>query len=240
MTIRTVVLLLISVNVLLIQSTASGRDVETKKNPHALWEKAIAAFENADQNDRRPRDGILFVGSSSIRLWDLEHSFPDLSTINHGFGGSEIADTIHFADRIVWPFSPRVIVLYAGDNDIAGGQSAQDTTEDFKTFSKQVNERLPNTRLIFIAIKPSIRRWALADEIKRANGAIADICDQDDKRVFLDIWTPMLGDDGRPRPDLFVKDGLHLNEAGYQLWTELLSAELPERTEETLRVPADD
>lgn len=203
----------------------AGEDAE-KKNPHARWERAISRFEDADLDDPRPRQGVLFVGSSSIRFWPLARSFPDLPVVGHGFGGSQIDDTIHFADRIVWPFEPKVIVFYAGDNDVAAGKSARVVADDFKTFSALVHQHLPDTHLIYIAIKPSIARWSLAEKMKQANAAIAQQCDKDDQRTFLDVWTPMLTDDGQPDPMLFVKDGLHLNKSGYQLWNELVIKEL--------------
>lgn len=198
-------------------------------NPHARWEKAIQRFEEADLDDPRPREGVLFVGSSSIRFWNLKKWFPDQRVINHGFGGSQIDDTIHFADRIVWPFAPKTIVFYAGDNDIAAGKSAETVTEDFQTFSRLIHEQLPETELIYIAIKPSLARWKLSDEMKKANDAIAKQCAEEEQRRFLDIWPPMLGEDGRPRKDLFIKDGLHLNGAGYELWSQMVAAELEDR-----------
>jgi len=218
-------LLILSLMCIAAISDAAAKD-NRNKNHHSRWEAAIHRFEEADRKTPQPRDGVLFVGSSSIRLWNLKKSFPRLEAINHGFGGSEIADTIHFVDRIVWPFTPRVVVFYAGDNDIAGGNSAEETAKDFKTFSTQIHEQLPDTQLIYIAIKPSIARWSLSKEMSKANAAIAEQCRLDDKRIFLNIWTPMLGDNGLPKPDLFLKDGLHLNAAGYELWTKLTAAEL--------------
>lgn len=193
---------------------------------HARWESAIRRFEEADQEERRPRDAVLFVGSSSIRMWDLEKSFPGLPAINHGFGGSQIDNSIHFADRIIWPFRPRVIVFYAGDNDIAAGKSAVRVARDYATFSKRVHEHLPETSMVYVAIKPSIARWNLAEEMVVANAAIEKQCEADNQRVFLNIWDPMLGDFGTPMKDLFVKDGLHLNTKGYQIWNDLLKVEL--------------
>jgi lysophospholipase L1-like esterase len=226
MNIRQILTLLIPALMWVVTISDAAAEGTRKKNPHSRWEPAIRRFEEADRKNPKPRDGVLFVGSSSIRFWDLKKSFPKLEAINHGFGGSEIADTVHFVDRIVWPFTPRVIVFYAGDNDIAGGNSAEETAKDFKTFSKQLHEQLPDTQLIYVAIKPSIARWSLSKEMSKANAAIAEQCRLDDKRIFLNIWTPMLGDNGQPKPDLFLKDGLHLNAAGYELWTKLTFAEL--------------
>ena len=204
---------------------AFGQDSEPK-SPHARWERSIQRMEDKDKESSRPRGGVLFVGSSSIRMWKLPSSFPDLAAINHGFGGSQIDDTIHFADRIVWPFEPKVIVFYAGDNDIAAGKTPEVVAADFATFSKLVQDNLPETTLIYVAIKPSIARWNLAEPMIEANAAIAQQCAEDDKRIFLDVWQPMLGDDGKPMSDLFLKDGLHMNSKGYAMWNEQVQAEL--------------
>jgi len=204
---------------------ATGLDQEPK-NPHARWEQSIQGMEARDAEDRQPRRGVLFVGSSSIRMWNLPMSFPELPAINHGFGGSQIDDTIHFADRIVWPFQPKVIVFYAGDNDIARGKTPDVVACDYATFSRLVRKHLPETTLMYVAIKPSIARWKLADLMIEANAAIAKQCAEEDKRIFLDVWQPMLGEDGKPMADLFLKDGLHMNAKGYAMWNALVQAEL--------------
>jgi lysophospholipase L1-like esterase len=201
---------------------AAAQDTPEKTNPHERWESTIAKFEEQDKANPPAKGGVLFVGSSSIRLWRLDESFPDLGAINRGFGGSEIADSTHFAKRIILKHEPRQIFLYAGDNDIARGKSAETVTDDFRKFVNVVRQDLPQTRLVFIAIKPSIKRWALADENAKANAAILKICQQDDLLGYADIWKPMLGQDGKPRPELFAKDGLHLNGKGYELWTAIV------------------
>ena len=195
---------------------------EKPKNPHARWEATIAKFEEQDKKNSPAKGGVLFVGSSSIRLWNLAESFPNLGATNRGFGGSEIADSTHFAKRIILKHEPRQVFLYAGDNDIAHGKSAETVTEDFQKFAHVVRKSLPETQVVFIAIKPSIKRWALADENAKANTAIQEICRKDDRLGYADIWTPMLGEDGKPRPELFAKDGLHLNGKGYELWTSIV------------------
>jgi len=192
----------------------------------ARWEQNIAKFEQADATNPPPKEGILFLGSSSIRMWDLDRWFPGMDAINRGFGGSEIADSTHFADRIVLPYAPEVIVFYAGDNDIAGGKKARVVAEDFKTFAKTVWEHLPETRIVYIAIKPSIARWSLVEEMRKANQRILTYCATEERLTFVDVDTPMLGEDGKPRPTLFGKDGLHLSDAGYALWTKLVMPHL--------------
>ncbi|GAB4135606.1 MAG: hypothetical protein Tsb009_02040 [Planctomycetaceae bacterium] len=159
-------------------------------------------------------------------MWKLNKSFPELKPLNRGFGGSQIVDSTHFSERIILKHSPKTIVLYAGDNDVAAGKTAKRVAADFRAFVKAIHAKLPKTRILFIAIKPSIRRWNLAGTIQQANRLIANQCQQDKRLVYVDIFKPMLGKDGKPRPELFVKDGLHLNEKGYALWTSILKPHL--------------
>lgn len=186
------------------------------------WESSIAAFEKQDQENPPPKGGILFVGSSSIRGWDLDEYFPNLPVVNRGFGGSQVADSVHFADRIVLPHRPRIIVLYAGDNDVAAGKSPQQVFADYKRFVETVHAALPKTRIVFIAIKPSLKRWSLWEKMREANGLVEEKTRADKRLEFVDVAKPVLGSDGKPIPEIFKSDGLHLNAQGYKLWTSLL------------------
>jgi lysophospholipase L1-like esterase len=193
----------------------------------ARWQKEIAAIGQRDAEQKPPQGTTVFVGSSSIRLWDLKKSFPDQTLVNHGFGGSTIADSLHFIEPLVLKLKPKIIVFYAGDNDIANGLSPQQVHEDFRAFVKGVREKLPESKLVYIPIKPSPSRWKLYEKQREANRLIQQTMAKDSGRlVYIDIVTPMLGGDGQPRPELFQKDMLHLNEAGYTLWTKLLLPEL--------------
>ncbi|MCF6314194.1 MAG: GDSL-type esterase/lipase family protein [Verrucomicrobiales bacterium] len=200
---------------LLLLSTAYAKD------PFARWESSIAAFEKADKKDPPPTNATLFVGSSSIRMWNLDPFFPDLKKINRGFGGSTIADSIHFFDRLIQPLHPSTIVLYAGDNDISRGLSATQVLADFKQLTAKVAKSLPGTSLIYIAIKPSISRKKLWPVMKEANALIAAYCEQLPTLYFADIATPML--EQNLAPDLFKKDGLHLTDKGYDLWEKVIA-----------------
>ena len=188
----------------------------------ARWESAIQDFEKVDAKAMPQEGAVLFVGSSSIRLWDLDVAFPDLVTIKRGFGGCTIADVNHFADRIVLPYKPKTLVFYAGDNDIAGGKEASTVFDVFTDFVGKVHEALPETRILFLSIKPSNARWNLYPEMQKVNQKIQELNKTDKLVEVIDVGTPMLGPDGRPRIDLLRKDGLHLNEEGYKLWTQIL------------------
>lgn len=191
-------------------------------SPSSRWEESIQRFEESDREQPPPASGILFVGSSSIRMWDVAASFPDRPVINRGFGGSEVADAVHFADRIVIPYRPHTIVLYAGDNDISHDKTPCRVHEDFQEFVSTVHAALPETRILFVAIKPSLARWELIHRIRAANALVRVDCEENPLLTYVDVEEPMLGDDGRPREELFKEDGLHLNEAGYAIWNDLL------------------
>ena len=186
------------------------------------WEKDIQAFEQWDSKNFFPADAVLFIGSSSIKGWKTREYFPQLPVINRGFGGSDIEDSTHFADRIIFPYKPAAIVLYAGDNDIAGGKTAQRVFDDYKKFVKQVNDKAPGTPVIFIAIKPSTLRWKLWPEMKKANMMVKEFTTYDERLFYFDSAEPLMGSNGRPKDELFMTDKLHLNSKGYHAWTEKL------------------
>ena len=196
-------------------------DAAPPANSPYRWEPAIRAIEKRDEKSPPPDGAVFFCGSSSIVLWDLPKAFPSLPTAKRGFGGSKIADSTFFADRLVLPYRPSAIVFYAGDNDLAGGLTPERVRDDFRAFVARVRTKLPNVPIHFIAIKPSVARWKSWDRVQKANALIRSDCDG--KLVhFIDVAPPMLGDDGTPRRELFVKDGLHLSPAGYAIWNALV------------------
>lgn len=196
---------------------------KTKQPPEVRWAKEMRAFEAADRTNPPPRNAVLFIGSSSIRLWtNVAQAFPGHQVINRGFGGSQLADSVAFVDRIVLPYEPRLILLYAGDNDIAGGKTPETVLSDFKAFVGKIHAALPRTRIAYIAIKPCLAREKFLDQVKTANRLIREYCQTDERLLFADVFTPMLSPEGRPRADLCVKDLLHLNADGYALWASVL------------------
>ena len=205
------------------KGASKGKSTAEKAAPAAdRWEKTIAAFEADDKTSPPPKDAVVFIGSSSIRLWDLKKSFPDVAAINRGFGGSQMADAARYAGRIVTPYKPRLIVLYEGDNDLNAGKSPQQVAADFDKFLKVVRSELPTTPLIVMGMKPSPSRWKLIEQQREGNRLLAERCAKDGKCRFLDVEKPMLGEDGQPKPDIYRADKLHLNEEGYKIWNELI------------------
>lgn len=193
------------------------------EDKYANWAADMAAFEKQDAEHPFAPGGIVFVGSSSVRLWDLPKWFPRLPVLNRGFGGSQVDDSVHFVDLLAIKHKPRIVVFYAGDNDVAEGKSAEAVHGDFRRFVAAVRASLPETKVIFISIKPSILRWERRETQQAANRLIAADCEKDPKLEFLDVWPAMLGADGKPRKEIFREDGLHMNDAGYKIWVELLS-----------------
>ena len=184
----------------------------------AQFEPEIAAFEQADSVVRRMPGGVVFVGSSSIRLWDsLPDDFPGTAVINRGFGGSRLRDATYFADRIVVPYQPRAVVLYAGDNDLAEGRTPQQVRDDFTAFVAKVRTSLPQVRIAFVSVKPSPARQALLRKAQETNDLVRDWAGRQQGVDYLDVSTPML-DQGQPRAELFVDDRLHMNRNGYAIW----------------------
>ncbi|NYT42617.1 hypothetical protein HZY97_17725 [Sphingomonas sp. R-74633] len=192
------------------------RPAPAERQPFAA---EIAAFEARDALVRPAPGGVVFLGSSSIRMWsDLTRDFAGHNVINRGFGGSTIPDSVRYVDRIVIPYAPRTIVFYAGDNDLEAGHSPEVVASDFQTLVTKVHLRLPQTRILFISIKPSLSRWRLYDSIRETNALVRDYVATDPRLGYVDIVPPMLGLDGRPRPELFREDGLHMTRPGYDIW----------------------
>ena len=208
-------------SIVLLASAVAGLD-RAALAQDSPWAKEMAAFEQQDRESPPRTGGIVFVGSSSIRLWDLAASFPGMPILNRGFGGSQIADSVAHVDLLVLKHRPRTVVFYAGDNDIAAGKTPQAVAADFKAFVAGIHAALPAARVAFIAIKPSIQRWALVAKVREANSLIRLQCESDPRLGFVDVDGPMLGWDEKPRADLFVADGLHLSPKGYDLWNTLV------------------
>jgi lysophospholipase L1-like esterase len=195
------------------------------------FESEIRAFEAADAKHPPARHGVVFVGSSSIRLWTtLAQDFPRQQVLNRGFGGSQVADSVGFVERIVVPYAPELVVLYAGSNDINAGKSAANVAADFQAFTARVWSRLPRTEIAFISVAPNPARWSEVDRVREANRLIAAACAADPRLHFIDVFPLMLAPDGSPRAELFVDDRLHMNRKGYEVWIPPVRALIAEVT----------
>ncbi|MCA9053574.1 MAG: hypothetical protein KDA75_07040 [Planctomycetaceae bacterium] len=200
----------------------SGRGEERPPHDFAKWESAIQAFEAADQANPPKTGGVLFVGSSTMRMWKTNDLLPDLHVINRGFGGSEMIDTLHFADRIVIPYQPRVMLLYAGSNDLGHNEQPCAIAARFEELIAKVHAASPETEIVFMSVKPTVKRWALIHRIRATNALVEAVCVDHEHVHYLDAHTPMLNADGEPDEQWLSSDGLHLNDAGYKHLTEVV------------------
>jgi hypothetical protein len=190
----------------------------------AKWTAQIDAFTKADAVKAPAHGAVVFIGSSSILKWTtVAADFPFTTVLNRGFGGSELSDTVFYADRIVIPYAPRTVVVYSGENDLQAGKSAEALLADFQAFCAKVHPALPKTQIIFLAVKESPSRAKIRDKVLLANKLIAAECAKDPRRTFVDVATPMLDAAGQTRPELFQADMLHMKPAGYAIWTKVLT-----------------
>jgi lysophospholipase L1-like esterase len=191
------------------------------------WEPAIRAFEAADKTAPPPQGAILFIGSSTIVRWKtLAQDFPEHQVINRGFGGSQIADSVFFAERIVNPYRPRLIVLRAGGNDIHAGKTPEQVLADFTSFVEKVRAKLPEVRIAYMTINATPSRWANVEREKQANRLIQEHIEAGKNLDYIDTFDATLGADDKPREELFVKDRLHFNAEGYRVLASIVRTHL--------------
>ena len=195
---------------------ADQKSMESAKR----WEKVMADFRNWDSENTFPENGILFVGSSSINLWKTRECFPDLPVINRGFGGSIYSDIIYWADTLIKPYNPKVIVLYSGDNDPYWGKSPERISSDFDALYSTIREIYPNVDVIVMATKMSQSRADRSGDFAEANQMLKQTAEKEDKLYYFDAASILFGKDGKPDPKLYREDKLHLNDAGYKIWTD--------------------
>lgn len=192
------------------------------------WQTSLAAFAQTDLLRHPADDGVLFVGSSTIRLWSsLRQDFRQVPVIiNRGFGGSTMRDCNSLVRELVIQYKPRQVMVYAGDNDLAEGRTPEDVLDSLQKFVRKVHAALPGTRISYISIKPSPERIGLLPQIRQANALIASYVQTVPEMRYIDIFSPMLDAQGLPRPELFRADQLHLSDAGYRLWQSVIAADL--------------
>lgn len=163
---------------------------------------------------------ILFTGSSSIRMWkSLAADYSSSNTLNRGFGGSEMSDLLHFADQLIIHYNPKEIFIYEGDNDLNSGKEAADILKTADQLLRLIRQRLPkNVKVFFISAKPSLARWTLKEKYLDYNKKLEAWTRTEKKVTYVDVWAPLVDTNGEVLKDIFIADGLHLNEEGYRLW----------------------
>jgi lysophospholipase L1-like esterase len=190
----------------------------------APFEKEIVNFEKADSMNPPKKQQVLFIGSSSFRLWsDFSARFKDYAVINRGFGGAELSDITYYAHRILIPYRPSKVFIYGGENDIGHDQSAEQVFKEFVELFNLVSKELPNTRFYYISAKPSPSRLKYKSQLEDFNKKVsAFIKKQPCNWTFIDVYHPMLSQDGSPKADIFLADKLHMNSKGYDIWEKLI------------------
>ncbi|MGE5172082.1 MAG: SGNH/GDSL hydrolase family protein, partial [Rudaea sp.] len=204
---------------------APSPQADARSPSASRWDAAFASFAADDAAHPHPPGGVLFVGSSSIRLWnDLEDQFKASPVIiKRGFGGSQLSDCVKHLSRLVLPYRPRTVLVYAGDNDLASGTTPHEVYRRFLAFVEGIHHELPATHIAYISIKPSPARMHLLGAIRETNALIRDYAEREDSVEYIDVFMPMLDAEGRPRAALFRADRLHLNREGYALWKQVIA-----------------
>lgn len=224
---------LVALSLALFATLASqAQSVPGTAAAQSRWQGEISAFANADKAGLPAADGVLFVGSSTIRMWsNIAQDFRQQPVvINRGFGGSTMAECSLFAHELVVRYKPRLVLVYAGDNDLAEGRTPLQILESFANFTNTVRAELPDTRIAYISVKPSPSREKLIPQIRETNNVIAAYLNRLPNSEYIDVFTPMMGADGRPRGELFRGDQLHMNDEGYRLWQSVIAQHLPDPT----------
>jgi len=167
----------------------------------------------------------LFYGSSSIRLWtSLYDDFKYIKPINLGFGGSTLAACVWFFERIMHPYQPKRLVLYAGDNDLGDGRNPEEVLIFFQQMVVRATLRFGNIPCYFVSLKPSPSRLSIINQFIRANTLIEyEILNNAPNWNFVNIFNEMLDHSGHPQKKYYSSDELHLSNKGYKLWTEVIS-----------------
>ncbi len=201
--------------------------VVLEDNEHQ-YEREIEIFEEQEAENPSAKGGIVFTGSSSIRMWKtLEEDMAPLPAINRGFGGSILRQVNAYSERMVFPLEPSLVVLYCGENDIAmADMSVEDTYQDFLDLVELFRYRMPETPILYVSMKPSIARWKYWEQFEAGNKRIKAFCEEKEYLTFIDVGPAMLGENGEPRPEIFIKDKLHMNALGYEDWTRLIREEV--------------
>ncbi|MGX5818738.1 SGNH/GDSL hydrolase family protein [Chitinophaga lutea] len=208
---------------LLLLTALLGMAISGHTLAQGRYDKDISRFKSKDSVSMPAPGGVLFVGSSSFTRWkELENVFRSYGAINRGFGGSQLKDAIYYAEDIVYPYKPRQVVIYSGENDIAAGVSADATAERFRIFFSLLRKHLPAARISYISIKPGPTRAKFIPQVKEANKLIAEFLEKQPNTDFIDVFGSMVKADGQPKGEIFVEDGVHMNQQGYDIWIGIL------------------
>lgn len=189
----------------------------------------IAAFKKADSLMPPPQNAIVFTGSSSFRLWsNLQQAFPNHTIINRGFGGSTLVDMLRYEEETIFAYNPKQVVIYCGENDLGSSDTvtANMVLQRFQKLFTDIRQRLPQTSIVFVSIKPSPSRWRLKQKMVEANSFIKKFLATKKKTAFVNVWNDMLDGEGKPNEALFREDKLHMTPEGYAIWQQKIEPKL--------------
>jgi hypothetical protein len=217
----------LSLSFLLVGALSVFAEGSPSGAPNPKWEADIKRFEEWDKKDKP--GGILFVGSSTIGMWQtLKEDFAGYDVTKRGFGGSQMIDVVHYADRFILNRNPKMIVLYEGTNDLFGAhKTPEQVFGDFKQFVALVKEKLPQTKLAVVSLVPTPKRIAILEQIKETNRLIADFVQGQENLIYIDMFSAIVDEKGQPKPEYFKEDMVHPNEKGYEVWTRVIKPYLP-------------
>ena len=186
-------------------------------------EEEVRAYESLDLQNPPPKSAVVAVGSSSIRIWQtMAEDFSPVPILNRGFGGSQMSDLLYFESRLVFKYQPKIALVYEGDNDLESGKTPERILSEFEEIEKHSHQQDPKMKLVFLSIKPSPARLHLIEKMRRTNQLVEYFCKTKQNVYFLNVFDAMLTKEGTPRPELFQKDGLHMNAVGYGVWKQII------------------
>ena len=190
------------------------------QDPHR-FQKEIDSIDLKNNKKVNSHDLIVFTGSSSIRRWqNIQDYFPGKNIINTGFGGSQMSDLLFYSDSVIIKYKPAQVFIYEGDNDIAACKKADVVINGADLLFKKITKEIPYTQIVIISVKPSVSRWGLKDEYIKLNNSYKKFSLENKNIKFVDVWTPLLNNEGSPKKEIFVFDSLHINKLGYDIWAE--------------------
>jgi lysophospholipase L1-like esterase len=194
-----------------------------KAQDPSRFQSQVTELANASHHPSPSKQFVLFTGSSSVRMWtDVQSYFPGYFIVNNGFGGSHFSDLLYYYQELVLNFKPDILFVYEGDNDIASGKKPGKVLKEAKELAERIEKDLPSTKVVFISAKPSVARWHLKKEYQAFNKKLERLCKSKANFEFADVWEAMTDKNGNVFKDVFLKDDLHMNKKGYDIWGEVM------------------
>ena len=215
------------VKILLLFLFWTGTFFAQEQKP-AFWDD-IQEFKKRDSVSFPPKKEILFIGSSSFTMWtDIQKDFPGYKITNRAFGGSGLLDQVRYVNEVVFPYKPKQIFIYCGENDIAASDTVDgdEVARRFRTLFGLIRNKLPKVQITYISMKPSPSRQLMLARMRRGNELIRKFLVTKKRTAYIDVYSEMIDDEGKPRPGIYLDDNLHMNEAGYAIWKRLIEPHL--------------